>query len=114
MNIDRIEGAARDVGGKVQGLAGRAIGSNRMHAEGLASEVAGSAQSLYGQTVDGVRDATDAIADYAEHAYDQSSRYLRGSSRSIEKRLAQHPLTGVMVAGALGFVLGIVVTSTRG
>ena len=114
MNTDRIEGAARDIGGKMQGLAGRVTGSNRTHADGLLNEATGTAQNLFGQAVDGVRDATDAVTDYAEQAYGQSSRYVRGGSRSIEKQVSQHPLTGVMVAGAIGFVLGVAVMSTRG
>ncbi|MDX7950532.1 hypothetical protein P7D22_04985 [Lichenihabitans sp. Uapishka_5] len=98
----------------MQGLAGRVTGSNQTHAEGLVNEAVGTAQNLYGQAVDGVRDASDAVTDYAEQAYRQGSRSVRGGSRSIEKQLSQHPLTGVMVAGAIGFVLGVVVMSTRG
>lgn len=110
MNTDRIEGATRDIGGKVQGLVGRVTGSNQTHAEGLVNEAAGTAQNLYGQAVDGVRDASEAVTDFA----DRGSRYVQGRSRSLEKQVSQNPLTGVMIAGALGFVLGVVAMSTRG
>lgn len=114
MNSDRIEGAARDIGGKVQGLVGRAAGSNQLHAEGLINEAAGTVQNLYGQAVDGVRDATDTVTDYAERAYDRGSRYVQRSSRSVETQVSQHPLTMIMVAGALGFAIGVIVMSNRG
>jgi uncharacterized protein YjbJ (UPF0337 family) len=113
MNSDRIQGAARDVGGKVQQTFGMATGDGQMRAEGVAREVAGKGQNLYGQAVDGLRDAADRATDYAEEAYERGGRYLHDGTRAVESRINQHPLTGIVLAGALGFVLGMVVSNRR-
>ena len=56
MNSDRIEGAARDVGGKIEDAAGGLMGMPTADSPGKAGQVAGKAQQAYGQAVDGVKD----------------------------------------------------------
>jgi uncharacterized protein YjbJ (UPF0337 family) len=56
MNTDRIEGVARDVGGKIQDAAGGLTGDAVTQLRGKAEQVAGKTQRAYGQAVDGVRD----------------------------------------------------------
>jgi uncharacterized protein YjbJ (UPF0337 family) len=56
MNSDRIEGAARDVGGKIEDAAGGLMGDATTQIRGKADQVAGKAQQAYGQAVDGVKD----------------------------------------------------------
>ena len=56
MDENRIEGAARNLGGKIEDVAGAVTGDTATQARGQANRVAGAAQSAYGQAVDGVRD----------------------------------------------------------
>ncbi len=57
---NRVEGALRDVGGRIQDAAGRLTGDTSTRARGQANQAAGAAQNLYGQAVDGARElATD-------------------------------------------------------
>ena len=56
MNSDRIEGMARNVGGRVQDAAGGLMGDTATQLRGKAEQAAGKAQDAYGQAVDGVRD----------------------------------------------------------
>jgi uncharacterized protein YjbJ (UPF0337 family) len=52
MDQNRVEGTARNLGGKVQERFGKVTGNARTQAEGLANQVAGAAQDLYGQAAD--------------------------------------------------------------
>jgi uncharacterized protein YjbJ (UPF0337 family) len=52
MDDDRVEGTARNVGGKVQEGWGKVTGNAQTQAEGLANQAAGAAQDLYGQAAD--------------------------------------------------------------
>jgi uncharacterized protein YjbJ (UPF0337 family) len=53
---NRVEGFARDVGGKVQDAVGGLMGDSSTQARGKANQAVGTAQNLYGQAVDQVRD----------------------------------------------------------
>ena len=48
MDENRVEGTARNLGGKVQEGFGKVTGNARAQAEGLANQAAGAAQDLYG------------------------------------------------------------------
>ncbi|BAN24915.1 CsbD family protein [Caballeronia insecticola] len=74
---DQLEGAAQKVAGKVQDAVGTLTGDDQLQAEGKVREAFGSLQQSYGQTVDNVRTA-----------------------------VASQPIQGVLIAAAVGFVLG--------
>ena len=48
MNKDQVKGTAKDVEGKVQEEAGRAVGSKEHETKGLGKQVSGKAQKKYG------------------------------------------------------------------
>lgn len=50
---DRIEGAAKNIGGKIKEAAGKLTGDEKLKAEGRADQVAGKIQNAVG----GVKDA---------------------------------------------------------
>jgi uncharacterized protein YjbJ (UPF0337 family) len=52
---NRIEGTARNIGGKVQDAVGAVMGDAATQARGQMNRAAGSAQNAYGQAVDEVR-----------------------------------------------------------
>ncbi len=58
MNADSIQGAARDLAGKVQDAAGGLAGDAATQIRGKANQAAGKAQSAYGQAMDEVKDFT--------------------------------------------------------
>jgi uncharacterized protein YjbJ (UPF0337 family) len=53
---DRIEGAAKNMGGKVKEGLGKATGDEKMKAEGRADQVEGKVQNTVGGVKDAVRD----------------------------------------------------------
>ena len=53
---DRIEGAAKNMGGKVKEGLGKATGDEKMKAEGRADQVEGKVQNSVGGVKDAMRD----------------------------------------------------------
>lgn len=131
MDMDRIEGSAQQIGGKVQDAAGQVSGDHGLRADGIADEVMGAARNLYGQVKDGLRGATDtaadyaglaqdqareaadAVSDFANRAYDEGRHSLREGARTIEHGVEEHPLMGLMIAGTVGYLLGLLVHMRR-
>jgi uncharacterized protein YjbJ (UPF0337 family) len=56
MDENRVEGAARNFGGKLQDAVGAVTGDAATQARGQMNRAAGAAQNAYGQTMDGVRE----------------------------------------------------------
>ena len=102
VDIDRITGAAKDLGGKVQGAVGDLTGSR-----------SDSAENLYGQAKDTVRHAADEAADYAEDAYERGGHYLRRGTREVSHQVAEYPLASLLVAGLVGFGIGLLISANR-
>jgi uncharacterized protein YjbJ (UPF0337 family) len=88
MDENRVEGTARNLGGKVQEGLGRMTGNARTQAEGLANQAAGAAQDLYGQAADTARETASSF-----------EKVLR---RTIETQ----PYTSALVALGIGWLLG--------
>ncbi|PQZ80829.1 MULTISPECIES: CsbD family protein [unclassified Brevundimonas] len=53
---DRVEGAARNIGGKIKEAAGKLTGDEKLKAEGRADQVAGKVQNAVGGLKDTLRD----------------------------------------------------------
>lgn len=58
MNKNQVKGAVRDMAGKVQEKAGKAIGSKSQQAKGLARQVSGKMQKGAGDVEEAVKDST--------------------------------------------------------
>lgn len=105
VDANRITGAARELGGKVQGAFGDLTDSHENSAAGRLRETAGRAEGLYGQAKDTARHAADEAYDVAEDIYDRGRRTLQeGHERSVE-----WPHASLLVAGLIGFGLGLLV-----
>jgi uncharacterized protein YjbJ (UPF0337 family) len=88
MNEDRIEGTARNLGGRVQEEFGKATGNARIQAEGLANRAAGAAQDFYGQAADNARETASNFEKVLRHA------------------IETQPYTSALVALGIGWLLG--------
>ena len=53
---DRIEGAAKNIGGKIKEAAGNVTGDEKLKAEGKADQVSGKVQNAVGGIKDSLRD----------------------------------------------------------
>ena len=88
MDENRLEGTARNLGGKIQEDVGRATGDAKTKAEGLMNQAAGTAQDLYGQTADAARQTATTL-----------DAWLRNS-------IETQPYTTAVVALGIGWLLG--------
>ncbi len=84
MDKDQVAGGARELGGKVKDAVGGAFGDTKTQAEGKYDQVAGRVQRNYGAAVDAAGDGLEALTD----------------------RVREQPLIALLVAGALGWVIG--------
>jgi uncharacterized protein YjbJ (UPF0337 family) len=88
MDENRVEGTARNVGGRIQEGFGKVTGNARTQAEGVANQVAGAAQDLYGQAADTARGA--------------ASNFEKSLRHTIETQ----PYLTAFVALGIGWLLG--------
>jgi uncharacterized protein YjbJ (UPF0337 family) len=95
MNGDRIEGTARNLGGKLEEGFGRATGDVKSQVEGTVKQAVGAAQDLYGQARETAGDAAAAVRKQAG-SFEQTIR------ENVETR----PYTAVAVALAVGWFVG--------
>jgi uncharacterized protein YjbJ (UPF0337 family) len=110
MDKDRITGSARELAGKVEGVVGDATGDPTTQAAARVREATGTMQNLYGQAKDAARGATDAAAGYAKNVHDNSGDTLRDNSEMLAKKVRENPLGSIMIAGAVGFALALLMT----
>jgi uncharacterized protein YjbJ (UPF0337 family) len=110
MDKDRIAGSAKDFAGKVESTVGGIAGDARTQAAGQVREATGTAQNLYGQAKDAAREASDAAVSYAKDAYENSGDTFRDGSQAIAKKVQENPLGAMLIAGGIGFALGLLMT----
>ena len=110
MNKDRIAGSAKDFAGKLEGAVGDIAGDAKTEVAGRVREATGTAQNLYGQAKDAAREATDAAVSYAKDTYGNSGDTFRDGSQAIAKKVQDNPLGSMLIAGAIGFALALLMT----
>ena len=110
MDKDRIAGSAKEAAGKVENAFGEAADDAQTQAAGRVREAVGSVQNLFGQAKDAARDATDAAVNMAKDAYAGSGDTLRDGSQAMAKTVRDNPLGALLVAGGIGFALGMLMT----
>jgi uncharacterized protein YjbJ (UPF0337 family) len=88
MDENRVEGTARNLGGKVQEGVGKVTGNARTQAEGLANQAAGAAQDLYGQAAETARETAS------------------GVEKALRHTIETQPYTSALVAVGIGWLLG--------
>jgi uncharacterized protein YjbJ (UPF0337 family) len=88
MDENRIEGSARNLGGKVQEGVGRVTGDAQSTIEGVVNQAAGTAQNLYGQSADVARQNASTLDSWLRNA------------------IETQPYTTAIVALGIGWLLG--------
>ncbi len=100
MEENRFEGAARDIGGKVQEAAGKVTDDPKMKADGMIDQATGTAQKAYGQVKDAVREYG---GDYGSQLLDQ----IEEAGDALAEQIDERPITALLVAAGLGFLLAL-------
>ena len=102
---------ARDLKDRVRDAAGNLIGSDDI--EHRARRAEGATEDQFVRTRRYVRHAVDDASDYAEEAYERGGHYLRRGTREVSHQVAEYPLASLLIAGAVGFGLGLLVSASR-
>jgi len=95
MNSDRMEGTAKNLGGKVEEGFGRATGDIKSQVEGTMKQAVGAAQDLYGQARETAGDAAAMV-----------KRRAGSFEEMIRENVETRPYTAVAIALALGWCVG--------
>ena len=107
MDENRFEGAARKVGGKIEGAVGDLTGDTKMQASGRMDDFSGSAQRTYGQAKDAVRNmagqAGEQASDYGSQMLDQ----LEEAGDYLAEQVDQRPITAILIAAGVGFLIAM-------
>ena len=99
MDENRMEGGAKEFGGNVKSAVGDLTGDTKTQASGTIDQVVGAAQRTYGKVKD--RIGSGAGSDMVDQL-DEASAFLGDT-------VAERPLTSLLVAGAVGYVLAMLV-----
>jgi uncharacterized protein YjbJ (UPF0337 family) len=99
MDENRVEGTAKNIGGKLQENFGRVSGDLKTETEGVVNQMSGKAQDLYGKARDGTSDLANATSKAAR---DTTSSFERVIRDTVENQ----PYTAVAIAVGLGWLLG--------
>jgi uncharacterized protein YjbJ (UPF0337 family) len=103
MDKDRIAGSAKEWAGKAEGVVGDVAGDTDTQAAGTVREAAGKVQNLYGQAKDAAREATESATDFARKAVQNTG----DGSEAVAKMVQDNPLGSLLMAGAIGFGLAM-------
>jgi uncharacterized protein YjbJ (UPF0337 family) len=95
MNEDRVTGAAKNLGGKVEEGLGRATGDVKSQVQGKAKQVEGEIHEFYGQAKDTAANAAQAVRESASEAED-----------FVRTTIEQRPYTSAAVALGIGYLIG--------
>ena len=108
MDENRFEGAARQVGGKIERAAGSLTGDGKAQAEGMIDDTVGAAQRGYGQARDAVRDVAGRVSDQAGDFGSQMLDQIEEAGDYLAEQIDQRPVAAVLVAAAVGFLIALV------
>lgn len=120
MAENQMEGAARNVGGKVESAVGNLTGDTKTKADGKIDQVAGQAQRAYGDAKDAVSSAADQaqskLGDVAKQVSDQASQlggqaYEQGSkaAKYVGDYVSNEPVAVMLGVAALGMLVGYLI-----
>jgi len=86
---------------------------------GSANQGQGTSEGLIGQATEAAHNVASGASDLAQSTYEQGSRYVRDGWDSlpdvdqyrgaVSRPVQENPLVGIMVAGALGYLVAYLV-----
>lgn len=113
MDVDRIKGAARTSYGRLQQDYGRLSGDEATELRGAGEQAYGQAQQAYGQGKDHWRETVDRASSFAENAYDEGRRQVERGAGALNVQVEVNPVMSILIACAVGYLLGFAVRTGR-
>lgn len=99
MDSDRVVGAAKSMSGNAEREIGKAGDDASTTASGATTEAVGIVQNAAGQVKDAAKETAENISNASAAAYDRGSELV-----------ARSPGNALLLAGVIGFALGVIVT----
>lgn len=120
MSENKMEGTARDIGGKIESAVGNVTGDTKNQAQGKVDQVAGQAQKAYGNAKDAVSDAADQagskLSDAASKVSEQASSiggqvYEAGeyAAETVADYVRNEPVAVMLGVAAVGMLIGYLI-----
>lgn len=85
---------------------------NRYTAEGQMEEMAGHARQAFGSMTDDydqeLRGTAQRVAGQAKRAYGHARETVGDAAETVGRAVSDRPIPAVMIAAALGFILGMI------
>ncbi|ACB93896.1 CsbD family protein [Beijerinckia indica] len=106
MNLHEIEGAARGFTGKAETKFGEITGDRDAEAQGLIDQASGKVQDLYGRIKESVQDASAQVPDSVSETVEKGQEIYKHGVEQLGKRVGTQPFEALLLAGALGYLLG--------
>lgn len=107
MDKDRIAGAAKEAVGSVEKTAGNLFGDAKTQASGAVRQAEGMVQNAFGQAKDAVRDLNEGVTTMAQDVAAAAGTSYEDASRAIGEQVRRAPIGSLLVAGAVGYALAM-------
>jgi len=114
MDENNFKGAARNLGGKIEGTVGNLTGDMKMQAEGAYDKAAGSAQNTYGKAAEAVKDGVDAVRSKARQVKgdlrdngSQALDQIEEAGDYLAEQVDNRPVTALLIAAGIGFLIAL-------
>jgi uncharacterized protein YjbJ (UPF0337 family) len=99
VDSDRVVGSVKSIMGKAEQEVGKAAGDASTRVSGAKTQAEGVIQDAAGQAKDAAANLADNISNAGAAAYDRGSELV-----------ARSPGSALLMAGAIGFALGVLLT----
>lgn len=110
MSENHLEGAARTGAGKLESLAGEALGDSRLEADGDRLQFEGRVLGAAGAVREGVGQAADQAKEAlakAKEAYARVSGAAQDAVDKVDPFVREQPFTALCLAAAAGLLVGL-------
>ncbi len=108
---ETVADTARDISGRIRDKVSGLVGSDDV--EDRARRAQGAAEEHFDRAQRSARRAADDASDYAYDAYERGSCALRHGNVGVSGQVAEYPVASLLIAGAVGFGLAMLVNANR-
>jgi len=56
-----------------------------------------------------VRNVAESVSELAQDTYERGARYVSEGTQAVSRPVEQHPLTAILLAGAVGYLLAYLI-----
>ena len=113
MTSDDVKNTAKDIGDRIADASADARSSVKTAsakagdaARDFAAQTGDNVSALYGRAQENLRDSADRLPDQASDALAAGQRVYKKSSKTVARHVSKQPLEALLLAGAIGYLVG--------